>query len=353
VRRKHEQEGESGYQEAPEGCSARESKAQSRNGEQENINAQEGNREVALFAFSRKGIVGDCDVVMERSFVYRFGRRTYNLSSRTHIMGILNVTPDSFSDGGKYFNPELAVDRGLQMVDEGADIIDVGGESTRPKGGAYGEGAEVVDTEEELRRVLPVISRLAKQTEVPISIDTYKSAVACESLKAGAVIVNDISGFRFDERMSDTVAQAGASVVLMHIKGTPRTMQVNPAYGDLFEEVGQYLTDSVRNAREAGIQQIIVDPGIGFGKTQQHNLDLVNNLLRFKTLGYPILVGVSRKSFIGNILSLSFEQRTEGSIAAGVIAVINGANVLRVHDVKETKRAVMVADAIIRAGRVE
>ncbi len=282
----------------------------------------------------------------EKSFAYTFGRRTYNLASRTYIMGILNVTPDSFSDGGLYFEPERAVERALEMVAEGADIIDVGGESTRPKSSAYGEGAHVVNVDEELRRVLPVITELAGQTDIPISIDTYKSEVALRALEAGATIVNDISGFRFDTRMPQAVAKMGASVVLMHIKGTPRTMQMNPSYEDLFREVISYLQEGVEIAQRYGIEQIIVDPGIGFGKNEQHNLQLLNRLSDFKCLGYPILVGASRKSFIGRILDQPVEKRLEGSLSAAVSSVLSGANIVRVHDVKETKYAVTMADAI-------
>lgn len=273
------------------------------------------------------------------NFAYAFGKKSYDLSSRTHIMGILNVTPDSFSDGGKFIEPERAVARALQMIEEGADFIDVGGESTRPK-------SDGVSISEELKRVLPVISQLAQQTDIPISIDTTKAAVAAEALDAGATIVNDISGFRFDARMAETVAHRGASAVLMHIKGTPKTMQQNPTYEDLFGDVIAYLREGIEHAKRFGIEQIIIDPGIGFGKTQQHNLQLLNRLARLKELGCPILVGASRKSFIGNILSLPLEFRIEGSLAAAVVAVMNGANILRVHDVKETKRAMMIADAV-------
>lgn len=281
-----------------------------------------------------------------QSFAYTFGRRTYNLANRTYIMGILNVTPDSFSDGGLYFEPERAVERALEMIAEGADIIDIGGESTRPKSAAYGEGADVVDAEEECRRVLPVITELSGQSDIPISIDTYKSEVALRALDAGATIVNDISGFRFDPRMPETVARMGASVVLMHTKGTPRTMQMKPYYEDLFREVRGYLQEGIEIAKRYGIEQIMIDPGIGFGKLQEHNLQLLNRLSDFRTLGYPILVGASRKSFIGNILHVPVEQRLEGSLAAAVSSVFFGANIVRVHDVKETKHAVMMADAI-------
>lgn len=281
-----------------------------------------------------------------RTYTYRFGPVTYQLGSRTHIMGVLNVTPDSFSDGGKYYEPGAAVDRALQMIEEGADFIDVGGESTRPKGAAYGEGAQPVGVEEELRRVLPVIKALVAQTSVPISIDTYKAAVAAQALEAGACIINDISGFMFDEAMPGVAAQAGASVVLMHIQGTPQTMQTNPHYANVVNEVSLYLKRAAAKAERAGVKQVIVDPGIGFGKTLAHNLSLISHADRLASLGYPVLVGASRKSFVGEILGLPVTDRREGSLAAAVAAVLRGVHILRVHDVRETKRAVMVADAL-------
>jgi dihydropteroate synthase len=264
-------------------------------------------------------------------------------------MGVLNVTPDSFSDGGKYLEPNAAVARALEMIEQGADFIDVGGESTRPKSAAYGEGAEPVDVEEELRRVLPVIERLAAATDIPISIDTYKAEVARQALNAGACVVNDISGLRFDSGMAEVVGRAGASAVIMHIKGTPKTMQINPQYNDLIGEIKEYFAEGIAIARQAGINQIIIDPGIGFGKRLEHNLQLIGRLEEFRSLGYPILVGASRKSFIGALLDLPPEERLEGSLAAAVAAVHHGASILRVHDVLSTKRAITIADAIVRA----
>ena len=287
--------------------------------------------------------------VAEHQFVFRFGKREYDLCGRTHLMGILNVTPDSFSDGGKFQSIDLAMHRGLQMVEEGADIIDVGGESTRPRGRSYGEGADNVSMDEELRRVIPVIEKLVMHTDAPISIDTYKSEVARAALSAGATIVNDISGFMFDPAMPRVVAEAGASAVVMHIQGTPKTMQQNPSYTDLMDEVGAYLAGSVEKGRAVGIEQMIIDPGIGFGKRLEHNLQLIAQLDQFATLGCPILVGPSRKSFIGAILDVGVDDRLEGSIAAAVTCVLNGAHIVRVHDVKETKRAVLVADAFRQA----
>lgn len=280
------------------------------------------------------------------AFVYTFGARTYDLASRTHIMGILNVTPDSFSDGGKFLSLAKAVDHGLAMAEQGADFIDVGGESTRPKGASYGEGAEPVGVQEELDRVLPVIEALARQVALPISIDTYKAAVASRAIAAGASIVNDISGFGFDPEMAGTVGRAGATAVVMHIKGTPKTMQNNPAYDDLFGEIHAFLGGAIRAGEMNGVRQMLVDPGIGFGKTAADNYRLLSGLARFADLGYPILVGPSRKSFLASTSGLPVSDRLEASLAAATSAVLSGAHVVRVHDVRETRRAISVADAV-------
>lgn len=285
-------------------------------------------------------------MINHRTFVYTFGSSRYDLSSRTHIMGVLNVTPDSFSDGGRYLDVDAAVRHGLDMIEAGADFLDVGGESTRPKSQAYGDGAVEVSADEEIRRVLPVIEKLAHQTSIPISIDTFKAAVADRAMEAGAVIVNDISGFTFDEHMPGVVAKHHASAVLMHIKGTPKTMQMDPHYDDLFGEIIGTLQRGIDRGINAGVEQMMVDPGIGFGKRQVDNVQLIAGLSRFKQLGYPILIGPSRKSFIGAILDLPVEERLEGTLAAVVACVLNGANIVRVHDVKEARRAALVADAI-------
>jgi dihydropteroate synthase len=277
-----------------------------------------------------------------RKHIYTFGDAEYDLDSRTHIIGIINVTPDSFSDGGKYEGAEEAVDAALAMVADGADFIDVGGESTRP-------GSEPVPLEVELKRVIPVIENLAKATSVPLSVDTYKSAVAAEALRAGARIVNDISGLHFDAQMAEVIAQYDATVVIMHIRGTPRTMQTDVVYRNLIGEIRIYLEEGIRTASEAGIRQIILDPGIGFGKNTDHNFEIFKRLGEFRDLGYPILVGPSRKSFIGKILNLPVEDRLEGTAAAVAVSIMNGANILRVHDVKEMKRVAIIADAIRRA----
>lgn len=277
-----------------------------------------------------------------KGYLLEVGPRVFDLSSRTHLMGVLNVTPDSFSDGGRFFKLEEAVNQGLKLAEGGADIIDIGGESTRP-------GSEPVPIEEELHRVIPVIQELNKRTQVPISIDTYKSRVAKEALDSGALMVNDISGLRVDPGMKKLVAEYRVPVVLMHIRGTPKNMQENPKYENLIEDIKGYLKDSISIAEEVGIDQekIIIDPGIGFGKTLNDNLRILKNLREFKDLGKPVMVGVSRKSFIGKILDLPTDERLEGSLAALAVAVMNGANILRVHDVKESKRAAKLADAIL------
>jgi dihydropteroate synthase len=278
--------------------------------------------------------------------VFRLGDTTFHFGARTHIMGVLNVTPDSFSDGGKYVDPGRALDRALEMKEEGADFIDVGGESSRPRGNAYGGGADSVPADEEIRRVIPVLQRLAGGVGCPLSIDTIKAEVAARALDAGAVLVNDISGFRFDTAMAATVARGHASAVVMHMKGTPKTMQDNPVYDDLFAEVESGLRASVEEGRRSGIRQIIVDPGIGFGKSGRDNLDLLRGLSRFHALGCPVMVGPSRKAFLGEILHLPVEERVEGTLASVVAAILSGAHIVRVHDVKQVKRAALVADAL-------
>jgi dihydropteroate synthase len=260
----------------------------------------------------------------------------------TKIMGILNVTQDSFSDGGLYFDKSAAINRAIQMVEEGADIIDIGGESTRP-------GSEPVHEEEELRRTIPVIEALVKEISVPISIDTYKSRIANRALEAGASMVNDISGLRFDPKMPEVIAYHKVPVVIMHIKGTPKDMQQNPVYEALIPEIMESLSEGIQIAAKSGITEdkIIIDPGIGFGKTFEHNLDIINNLRTFTLLGKPILIGPSRKAFIGKILGdVPPADRREGTAAAVAISIFNGANIVRVHDVKEMVHVAKVADAI-------
>ena len=267
-----------------------------------------------------------------------------DFSKRTYIMGILNVTPDSFSDGGLYFDKSSAIERAYQIVEEGADIIDIGGESTRP-------GSEPISIKEELKRTIPVIEAISKKIKVPISIDTYKSEVAKVALDAGASMVNDISGLRFDPKMTDVVSEYKVPVVIMHIKGKPQDMQQNPVYEALIPEIIDYFRVGMKTAISAGVSEdkIIIDPGMGFGKTFDHNLEIINNLREFTFLEKPILVGPSRKAFIGKILGdVPATERLEGTAAAVSISIINGANVVRVHDVKETVKVAKVADAVKR-----
>jgi dihydropteroate synthase len=273
------------------------------------------------------------------NFQFQFGNIVYDLASRTHIMGILNATPDSFSDGGKYLGIEEAAAHGAAMEKEGADFIDVGGESTRP-------GSEPVGVGEEIRRTTPLIERLKKEVKVPISIDTTKAEVADAALSAGAVMINDISGFTFDSQMADVAARHRATAVLMHTKGKPKTMQANPIYENVIEEVLQFLSVRAEAAKMAGVNQIIIDPGIGFGKTFDHNILILKELSAFRTLGYPLLVGPSRKSFIGAILNLPPNERLEGTAAAAAACVFNGAQILRVHDVQAIKRISLVCDVL-------
>jgi dihydropteroate synthase len=265
-----------------------------------------------------------------------------NLSlERPLIMGILNVTPDSFSDGNLFVNPQRAIDRALELAEAGADIIDIGGESTRP-------GAPPVTADDEMARVIPVISGLAGKVPCALSIDTWKSSVAHAAMAAGAEIINDISGFTFDRQMAAIAAQTGAGVVLMHTRGTPQEMQANTAYDDLMEEIMASLRHSVALAGEAGVNRhcMAIDPGIGFGKVAGHNLEILRRLREFTSLGLPILVGPSRKSFIGRVLNRETDQRLPGTAATVALAVANGAAILRVHDVREMRDVADMAHAI-------
>ncbi|MEW6375130.1 MAG: dihydropteroate synthase [Thermodesulfobacteriota bacterium] len=275
----------------------------------------------------------------------RCRKRTFTLGRRTLLMGVLNVTPDSFSDGGLFFDKEKAIAHGLRMVEEGADILDIGGESTRP-------GSKPLGLDEELGRVIPVIEVLSQKIDVPISIDTYKSTVAQKAIEAGAEIVNDISGLHFDPSLAQVVAKEDLPLILMHIRGTPETMQQNVHYDSLFSEIINYLKDSIQRAESAGLnpEQIIIDPGIGFGKTLEDNLLIIKNLIEFRVLGKPILLGTSRKSFIGKILNAELKDRLEGTLSSIAIGVLNGAHIIRCHDVLQAKKAIAVADAIKMAG---
>jgi len=265
-----------------------------------------------------------------------------DLGKRTFVMGILNITPDSFSDGGLYDAPDKAVARAFEMKEEGADIIDIGGESTRP-------GAKPCPVEEELKRVIPVVKRLIKENiGLPISIDTYKSEIAKACLDEGAHLINDISALRFDSRMAEVIASYKVPVVLMHIQGSPQNMQKNPRYECVVSEIILYLRQRIKIAQESGIdkEKIIIDPGIGFGKTLEHNLEILRRLREFKSLGKPILIGPSRKSLIGKVLNLPVEERLEGTAATIAVSILNGANIIRIHDVKAMTRLARMVDAI-------
>ena len=254
-------------------------------------------------------------------------------------MGIVNVTPDSFSDGGAYLSPDAAIAHGIELIDEGADILDIGGESTRP-------GAAEVSVDEETERVVPVIEGLA-DAGVPISVDTSKAAVAERALEAGASIVNDVTALG-DPAMAPLCAEAGCRLVLMHMKGTPRTMQQEPRYDDLLGEISAFLRERMDRAVEAGVAEeaIWLDPGIGFGKTVEHNLELIDRLGELRELGRPLVLGASRKSFIGKLTGREVDDRLGGSLAAAVVGSLRGADVLRVHDVRATREAVLVTEAI-------
>lgn len=278
----------------------------------------------------------------------RIGKKEFDLEKKTYTMGILNVTPDSFSDGGKYYDNETAYKRALKLIDKGADILDIGAESSRP-------GSLPVDSEEEWNRLEPVLEKLCGNIEVPISLDTYKSETAEKALEMGVEIINDISGLKMDKDMARVIAKYDAYCVIMHMRGTPANMQKNPYYDDVVKEVMEELKESIEIALEAGIskEKIILDPGIGFAKRFEDNLILLKNLKKLKTLGYPILVGASRKRFIGEILEAEVDERLEGNLAIASYCANNGACIMRVHDVLETVKTLKVADAINNAEDVK
>ena len=280
---------------------------------------------------------------MIKEYILQVNGKEFRLGLKTWIMGVLNVTPDSFSDGGQYLDKEKAIGRGLRLIEEGSDIIDIGGESTRP-------GSEPIPAQEETSRVIPVIKALREQTEALISVDTTKSEVAQAALDAGAEIINDISSLRFDPGMASLAAERDVPVILMHMKGMPKTMQINPYYEDVLQEVKSFLQERIEAAQAAGIkrERIIIDPGIGFGKRLEDNLTLINKLHVLGELDRPVLIGTSRKSFIGNILDLPPQERLEGTIASSILSMAHGAHILRVHDVAAIKRAVLVAEAIMK-----
>ena len=269
--------------------------------------------------------------------------RLIEFSGRPLIMGVVNVTPDSFSDGGRFFDTAAAVAHAIQLVEEGADLLDIGAESTRP-------GADVINEAEECRRAIPVVTAVAKAVSVPISIDTSKAAVARAALDSGAVLVNDVTALCGDRAMVDVIAGTGAGIVLMHMHGTPRTMQLAPCYDDVFAEVSEFFDERIRYAMAHGIvrKQIILDPGIGFGKLLEHNLTLLAQLCRFEQFECPLMVGVSQKAFLGQLVGRQVQERQWATAAAVAISVDRGAGILRVHDVKAMKDVVQVAAAISR-----
>ena len=277
---------------------------------------------------------------------WAIGKRTLDLGSRPCVMGILNVTPDSFSDGNEHYSVEKAVERAFRMEDEGADIIDIGGESTRPF-------ARPVDEAEELDRVIPVIEKIAGRLKIPVSIDTYKSAVAEKALAAGAEIVNDISALGFDDRMAEVVAAAGAGLVLMHTRARPSIMQKETEYGAIISEIAAALRQAVVRAEAAAIarERIVIDPGIGFGKSDAGNVEILRRLAEFRAIGCPILIGTSRKSFIGRLLGRETGERLFGTAATMAVALANGASIFRVHDVREMRDVLDMTMALCRPAK--
>jgi len=276
---------------------------------------------------------------------FRARERVLDLHARVLIGGIVNVTPDSFSDGGRYLDPEAAVDHAAALVEQGADLIDIGGESSRP-------GSAPVAPDEELRRVMPVVRAVCRKVAVPVSVDTTKAVVAQRALDAGAAIVNDISALRFDPGMAQVVAKAGAGLVLMHMQGTPQTMQQAPCYWDVVAEVRDFFRERLAAAARAGIaaEQILLDPGLGFGKNLEHNLTLVDRLDRLVELGRPLMIGPSRKAFIGEVLDRAVSERVMGTAAVVAVAVLRGARLVRVHDVAPVRDVVRMVEAIMAKG---
>lgn len=283
--------------------------------------------------------------ILRKRFILKAGSTKIELGQKTAIMGIINATPDSFSKDGCYTDSKTitrAVRQAVRFVKSGAALIDIGGESTRP-------GARRISEKEEIKRVVPVIKKITHSINIPISVDTYKPTVAKAALDEGAVIVNNIMGVKSDKTLLRMIKNYDAAVVLMHIKGTPRTMQKHIKYKDLIKEIVDALKKSIENCLEIGIKsdRIIIDPGIGFGKTTEHNLEILNQLSCFKTLNKPLLVGASRKSFIGNVLKNDVQKRINGSLAAACASIMNGAHIVRVHDVKETYESASIIDAIL------
>ncbi|MGC8886088.1 MAG: dihydropteroate synthase [Verrucomicrobiia bacterium] len=275
----------------------------------------------------------------------RAGKFAYDFPRATIVMGIINVTPDSFYNGGRYFDHNRAVERAFELIEEGAEILDIGGESTRP-------GAQPVEEKEELKRVIPVIERIADKINIPISIDTVKPEVARRALAAGASLINDIAANRQEPEMWQIVAETGAGYIVNHMKGSPQTMQLNPVYCDVVKEIDDFFEDRLRRLKSIGVyeDQVVLDPGIGFGKTVEHNLKILKNVKYFGKWGRPVMIGASRKSFIGKILNLDVEFRLSGSLACAAWAVMNGVKIIRAHDVRETVQVAKMIEAIMTEG---
>jgi len=271
----------------------------------------------------------------------KIGAKEFDLNAKTYVMGILNVTPDSFSDGGKHFSFDLAVKAALKMIEDGADIIDIGGESTRPFSAA-------VTPEEQIKRIIPIIKEIRKlNSTIPLSVDTRSSKVAEEAVKSGADMINDVSGFEFDNQMLKVVSDSSVPCIICHSKGTPENMQINPIYENcIVDEIYNYLSQKTALAQEHGIKNIILDPGIGFGKTLEHNLQIIKRIAEFKSIGYPLLVGLSRKTFIQKILDLKPDETDNATIALNSYLYLQGVNFIRVHDVKAHAQAVKVLEKI-------
>lgn len=280
---------------------------------------------------------------MRARLAWTFPGATWQLGDFPKIMGVVNATPDSFSDGGHYFDPGLAADHAAELFANGADIVDIGGESTRP-------GATPVSLEEERRRVLPVIDRIAKTAVGPVSIDTTKAEIARRALDSGAVVVNDISGLSFDPQMVSVCARANAGVVCMHMQGNPATMQLAPRYGDVVSEIADYLASRLEALEQAGIprERVVVDPGIGFGKTAEHNIALLRNVARLRSLGRPVLIGHSRKRFLGKLLGRPLDELLAGTIGVSIALAVRGVDLIRVHDVRAVRDALAAFQAVIK-----
>ncbi|MDA2934937.1 dihydropteroate synthase [Acidobacteria bacterium AH-259-D05] len=286
--------------------------------------------------------------MFRRAYILRARDKKLELGRRTRVMGVVNITPDSFFDGGRFLERSQAIERCLELAEKGADILDLGGESSRP-------GAQPVSSEEELNRILPVLQEVRKKVSILISVDTYKAAVAQEAFKEGADLVNDISAFRFDSQLPQVIRKWDAAVVLMHMRGTPESMQEIPASEDILGEIQMDLQAAVSKAAEIGIskERIVIDPGIGFGKTVEDNCRILNQLSFLKAFDLPLLVGTSRKKFLGKILNLPPQERIWGSAASIAISIMQGAHIVRLHDVKEMNQVAQITDAILAEGPLQ